>query len=602
MAKQIGIIRFSGKLGETVGRKANYKGTETIGKRAASVRNPKSTLQAIQRMIMSTVAVSIGGFAEVLSNSVEGKRNGAETINYLRGEWMNMLRVAGMLSPSNTYRYTKKGDSLYISNPYLVSKGSLNPVHCNIVDETLLEVPEMNAAADAATATASQLFPSIELGHQITILFADYEGTEYQEHTGCHYLRFAFKDDTVPALVSGKLNPAAIDTNKAEGAWRVIEFDVAAQTIDLATAMPYEFLQGAAIIVSCKEDGRRSSARMSMPLSSSGTGYSASEAYESFMANGVEIDAASDIYLNNNVQNPVLESEPEPYPRTITINGASNLTDTTAYTYVKEMLGEFTETIRSVVWSLTPNAASSITSQNQNQAVITVTSVESAVSATLTCQVTFGDGHVMSATKAITITPKTWPSTSSITGDSEITADGDYNFNVGYQPSDFSAQITDQTWSVTGSAHASVSIQTGVQCTLRVTGITASAETITLSCVTTLEGGRSVTATKQITLQYQEPQGAHISSLVIGGQSVAKGTNHGVAMSPVNISVQIADFDASKTYGLGWDEDGEYATKVPISNGSGQASVNIPSTSKQLVLLENNNPIENYCFVYEVED
>lgn len=301
MAKQIGIIRFSGKLGETVGRKANYKGTETIGKRATSVRNPKSTLQCVQRMIAGTVGSSLGFFSAVLNNSIEGKSRGAETLAYLRSQWMKMLRTANMLQADNGFRYAKKGQGEFIANPYIVAKGSLSPLTATLASN-VLAVSEM-ADAPAATMVASELFPTVKVGDQITILafIVDSTGDLYPIHKVC---RFAFKDDTTPVLdAQGNLVAAAVDTTKADGEWNKLEFG--STGISLAALAPTGFaVAAAAIIVSRKDGEKRSDSFFVLDASvTNKPGETAQNAVVTYGENAVVIDAASDIYLNNDVPN-----------------------------------------------------------------------------------------------------------------------------------------------------------------------------------------------------------------------------------------------------------------------------------------------------------
>ena len=327
MATVNGVIQFTGKLGDVVGSRGQG-GKNYMRVRKRKIKNPRTDKQNIQRMILATVGASIAYLAEVLRTSVEGKQAGAQTLAYLRSVWMKQLRTANILS-GNELNYLSKGENRFAPNPYMLSKGQLGSYS---VTEIATNAPEfkiagMPAAFDA-TLTASQLFPNVTLGDQITIICV---GDESDGGASSHvdYCRFAFKTNDLPALVSAgdegfTLNPAAIDLTKAAGAYDQLVF-TAGGSISTYTDS-HEFLIGdlvaAGIIVSNLENNRRSNSWLFVAESYRGKWNAAIDAYPTYGDTGVEIDMASDVYLNNSTT-PVGEAAAAPAIVSVVSGGAT---------------------------------------------------------------------------------------------------------------------------------------------------------------------------------------------------------------------------------------------------------------------------------------
>lgn len=307
MARQISSIQFKGKLGENVGF-TGLRGQAFVRKANTSVKNPRTTGQNVQRMILATVGTSIGHLSEVLNSSVQGKSRGAETLAYLRGEWMRQLRVQNIFDGSNTLRYAVKGYSGFTPNPYLLSKGTLYGPATTIA-QGFLAMNSDDLAAPDAVKTATQLFPTIALGDQITLIccYKESGAAPYynEQPISCAYLRFAFKDDSVPALITAedstlRLNPAAIDLNKAAGAWRsviIMNDGTGVGAFNFNRIARGQVVAGA-LLVSNLEGNKRSTSYLSVD-NNAGLYWGASVAEPTFGNNATPLDFASDIYLNN---------------------------------------------------------------------------------------------------------------------------------------------------------------------------------------------------------------------------------------------------------------------------------------------------------------
>lgn len=318
MATIEGVIQYTGKLGQTVGYKGR-NGKNYMRVRKTSIKNPKTALQAIQRMITSTVAVAISYLTEILDNSVEGKSNGAATLDYIRGRWMNMLRAADVTQSPSTYLYLPKGRKIFVPNRYLLSQGRLAAPGFSVDGEAMIIMNADTVVSSPAQATASQLFPEVRVGDQITIIIISSPGN--LEFTDAQYCRFALKDDTTPALIASGtsfvLNPEAVDVAKASGKWRELTFNVLdehlhiyADALSLNSVSETGQCLAAGLIVSNIENKQRSTSYLELADVEALYDYlSGGDVYPTYQDSSTDIDMASDVYLNNSARRNAAASQ-----------------------------------------------------------------------------------------------------------------------------------------------------------------------------------------------------------------------------------------------------------------------------------------------------
>lgn len=290
MGKLAGVIQFSGKLANAVGMRGQ-NGRNYIRIRRTEIKNPKSNAQCIQRMILATVAKSIAFLSVVLASAVEGKANGGQTLAYLRGQWMRMLRTSDMLTANSQYEYLIKNADTFAANPYLLSKGSIVAPKYSI-EGSDVNIEGMDELSDGCT--ASEVFRTIAVGNQITIIAVYVLNGDNARRV--KYCRFAFKDDTTPALVNLELNPEAIDLVKAEGDWQMLSFTPDYLKLE-------DFIEGGnlvafGLIVSNIENKQRSTSYLTV-ADGIEKQWSGAEAYVTYGDLGVQIDTVNSEYLNN---------------------------------------------------------------------------------------------------------------------------------------------------------------------------------------------------------------------------------------------------------------------------------------------------------------
>lgn len=302
---------MAGKLGDVVAY--NYNGKQAARVRRRQISNPKTSKQAIQRAIAATVAKFVSAFAPVLNNSLQSESTKVKTLAKIRSLNMSMLR---QLAAQNLGTYAEKGSIFVAPNNYIISRGTLaglSPLSSEAAVAKLLAGqlcfdPDQIDVTGTTTATASQAFPSIAVGDQITFLASTTEDVAEGSISG--YCRFAFKDNTTPVFIENTggngylLNPAAIDTAKAEGPWQSLIFESSEVGDDDAVLVTLSGVVNnitvgvllAGVIVSREAGKMRSNATM---LSSADEDYSLANVYPTYTDGGTPIDMPSELYLNN---------------------------------------------------------------------------------------------------------------------------------------------------------------------------------------------------------------------------------------------------------------------------------------------------------------
>ena len=134
MGKQLGIIQFTGKLGNTVGaRKGGVQKSNTIRAHAGEVANPNTRAQMYQRAIMATVLQAYKQGIEIFDHAFEGAKGRAGNYAEFMKKNLPMLRaiVANDIAthPSEPAQQSAqlitRGLRYTVPNPWIISDGSL---------------------------------------------------------------------------------------------------------------------------------------------------------------------------------------------------------------------------------------------------------------------------------------------------------------------------------------------------------------------------------------------------------------------------------------------------------------------------------------------
>lgn len=306
--------RMKGKYGGSV--MYSYNGKQCMRERVIEVRNPRSSKQAIQRAILATCGRFVSAFAPILNNSIQSETSKVKSLAKIRS--LNMDYLRGIAATAEG-QFNPKAILSIMPNDYIVSRGSLvglNPLRSAAARTKLATDGELQFSASSliinATATASQAFPTVAIGDQITLLAVTNNDDDEAPMVG--YCRFALIDDVTPVFIldegsNYKLNPAAVDVSKAAGNWA----DVVFMSDDNAIYMPPVIgdfvgdpIDLAAVIVSRESERLRSNSYA--VASDRITSYPIDVAYPTYMAGGSDIDMPSEVYLNNDASSSAVSA------------------------------------------------------------------------------------------------------------------------------------------------------------------------------------------------------------------------------------------------------------------------------------------------------
>lgn len=172
MARQQGIIRFTGRLGNTVGYLAkDGKGNSFDASRvlAAQVTNPQTVAQMTQRMKMAPVVNFYRGLRSLLDHSWQGVKYGEPSRLFFYSQTLRALSTAGV-------PYIVKGDKQFVPWSFPISVGSI-PTDLNFVyDDDNGMVLNNNLSSQETIQTVSELSEvllgvlGIKNGQQITVI------------------------------------------------------------------------------------------------------------------------------------------------------------------------------------------------------------------------------------------------------------------------------------------------------------------------------------------------------------------------------------------------------------------------------------------------
>lgn len=339
MAKQLGVIQYSGKLGETVGaKKAAGQRSNVIRVRTASISNPRSNAQAAQRMKMTPAVNFYRALRGILNHSWQGVPYGGASHSRFMKEAMR----------SQSYPYVKKGNTAPVPGAYKISAGSLTPVDVTLDNNagSLIVMTSLRCKVNIAGKSIKEISaelvksnPQLQIGDQLTFVAALAEEVPSIEdgYISYRYFRLVLSD-TDTMLPPDDIIPQGNDEYtvvKLDGGFLRSDEDnlgfAISDNVDMVVV-------GAAVIVS-----RPSVAKNIVTWERSNATFNVTTAVkEYFSRNYNEVlasyqnsaaNASSDWYLNNGTTGSIAETEMVTV--TVQTEGASNVSISGAGSYEK---------------------------------------------------------------------------------------------------------------------------------------------------------------------------------------------------------------------------------------------------------------------------
>lgn len=176
-----------GKVGDLVFSRQN--GEQITRARNRSPKNPRTPLQLLQRVVMSTVSGAYSMMSEITDHSFQGQQLGTENqsrfiqrnVALLRSQLAEEINAGDMetITSSAKANYSVRGATLPEMNPYQVSEGTLLPVETVFAGGLYgLRVPGISSIADAPTYQQVVDGLGLQRGDQLTFLALSTNDTE----------------------------------------------------------------------------------------------------------------------------------------------------------------------------------------------------------------------------------------------------------------------------------------------------------------------------------------------------------------------------------------------------------------------------------------
>lgn len=295
-----------GKVGDLVFSRSN--GQQVVRARAAVVKNPKTELQIIQRIILNTVAQGYSTMQAIVDHSFEGVAQGQKSMSRFMKTNIDALRskiaqaVADNYSYDDVYAFTPIGNNFFSVNDFVIATGSLPSI---IAEKATGNTTK--AQVNVGGATYGEIIDALGLqrGDQLTFIMIKNNGTTTERQVTFNYARVILDPTTsegqqldlsTPLLANGAIN-APSPRNTGE----FTSLSLSDGTLMFDTGATNKTCFAAAVIVSRLSNAgewMRSNTQLSV-FDSNVAGFLLSlEAAMQFSEQN-SLGALSDLYLNN---------------------------------------------------------------------------------------------------------------------------------------------------------------------------------------------------------------------------------------------------------------------------------------------------------------
>lgn len=172
MAFNIGVVQYSGKLGNTVGAtKSAGQKANTIRIKPTSVKNPQTNSQILQRMKVRAAANLYAALGRIIDHAFQGVEYGAPSHNYF-----NKLFLSKAMSLDDDNKFAiYKGDNRPLPFPVVIASGSAPVVSFGMSEEEancFIKVSTTATSESSLLSILQAVNPEIQKGDQLTFVAA----------------------------------------------------------------------------------------------------------------------------------------------------------------------------------------------------------------------------------------------------------------------------------------------------------------------------------------------------------------------------------------------------------------------------------------------
>ena len=333
-----------GKVGDLVFSRNN--GKQVIKARSEVVRNPQTTAQTLQRILLNTVSQAYSVMLPICDHSFEGVKVGQDTmavfmkqnLNRIRARVTNLKNTTGGLT--GFYSVAPIGFKNVTLNNYIMATGKLPQIKITSLELSTpgAEVAQIEVPGAPALLTYQDFINAFGLrgGDQITFCQLSYAAGEEITFGYSRVILAPVDEDgivsslDVPMIVDGAINNP---NGRNEGSFARLSYNEGVLSFSLTGNAPV----GACVIVSRQSDNgewERSNSVMFVAQNPQAYGqWSLLDAIDLFYTGGM--DLGSDYYLNNAQNGNQGEQSSEasaPYLTAVRIAGVSALGASSTHT------------------------------------------------------------------------------------------------------------------------------------------------------------------------------------------------------------------------------------------------------------------------------
>lgn len=297
-----------GKVGDIVFSRNN--GQQVIKARSEQVKNPQTTAQVLQRILLNTISQAYSKMLSICDHSFEGVKTGQDTmsafmkrnLNQIRNRVVTLKNQTGSLS--GFYAVTPIGQKTLSINPYIMATGTLPPVAVSSLSGTTAadSVAVVNIPGLAGDVTYANVISGLGLrrGDQLTFITLNYDAAQGVQFNYARVILDPMNEDGTPADLGSALTAGGVvlmPSDRNDGTFA--RLTAANGAINFAVGGG--IVVGACVIVSRQADNgdwMRSNAVMQIPADITGYGQvSLLDAIDLFYSGGLDLESA--YYLNN---------------------------------------------------------------------------------------------------------------------------------------------------------------------------------------------------------------------------------------------------------------------------------------------------------------
>lgn len=186
-----------------------FNGKQVTKDRVTEVKNPRTSKQMAQRMLLATVGALYKTLRPICDHSYEGKTYGLQSMNYFMSENLKAIQANAKADPQ-TWNFNAYGNANARPNPVKVSEGTLSPYPEEITAASLGAATfpiSLVPTGTTMTVGAVKAFLGINANDYITFVAlavdktakADYNGVEQANNAKLMVVRFympSAADDT----------------------------------------------------------------------------------------------------------------------------------------------------------------------------------------------------------------------------------------------------------------------------------------------------------------------------------------------------------------------------------------------------------------------